>query len=254
MIVDEGQDLHAGHWRILRGLVAPGPNDLFLCEDGHQRIYGDRLVLSRLGIETRGRSRRLTLNYRTSRQNLAFALGVIGAEKVVDLDGDEETVAGYRSTFRGPVPVTRGFPSVAEEMRFVVRDRQGLAGRRRRPVVDRRARPAVAGTGPGPARPAGGRRRRGAAAARRPGEQPGRSRSRPCTGPRAPSSPRVIVVGAEAGVVPLDWVIESQPEADHPAIRGRERSLFYVACSRARDELVVTWAGAPSPFIPSLSA
>ena len=105
MIVDEGQDLHAGHWRILRGLVAPGPNDLFLCEDGHQRIYGDRLVLSRLGIETRGRSRRLTLNYRTSRQNLAFALGVIGGEKVVDLDGDEETVAGYRSTFRGPVPV-----------------------------------------------------------------------------------------------------------------------------------------------------
>jgi superfamily I DNA/RNA helicase len=87
VIVDEGQDLHAGHWRILRGLVAPGPNDLFLCEDGHQRIYGDRLVLSRLGIQTRGRSRRLTLNYRTSRQNLAFALGVIGAEKVVDLDG-----------------------------------------------------------------------------------------------------------------------------------------------------------------------
>ena len=47
VIVDKGQDLHAGHWRILRGLVAPGPNDLFLCEDGHQRIYGDRLVLSR---------------------------------------------------------------------------------------------------------------------------------------------------------------------------------------------------------------
>ena len=64
---------------------------------------------------------------------------------------------------------------------------------------------------------------------------------------------RVIVIGAEAGVVPLDWVIQSQPESEAPAARGRERSLFYVACSRARDELIVTWAGAPSPFLPTLS-
>jgi superfamily I DNA/RNA helicase len=61
---------------------------------------------------------------------------------------------------------------------------------------------------------------------------------------------RVFVIGAEAGVVPLDWVFENQPESEHAAVRGRERSLFYVACSRARDELIVTWSGAPSPFLP----
>jgi len=61
---------------------------------------------------------------------------------------------------------------------------------------------------------------------------------------------RVIVVGAEAGVVPLDWVFENQPESETPVLTGRERSLFYVACSRARDELVVTWSGQPSPFLP----
>ena len=38
--------------------------------------------------------------------------------------------------------------------------------------------------------------------------------------------------------------------ADRPAALDRERSLFYVACTRARDELVVTWSGAPSPFFP----
>jgi superfamily I DNA/RNA helicase len=65
---------------------------------------------------------------------------------------------------------------------------------------------------------------------------------------------RVVVIGAGAGLVPLDWVVETQPEADRATVLGRERSLFYVACSRARDELVVTWAGKPSPFIPSLSA
>ncbi len=65
---------------------------------------------------------------------------------------------------------------------------------------------------------------------------------------------RVVVIGAEAGVVPLDWVVEHQPEADRATVLDRERSLFYVACSRARDELVVTWAGKPSAFIPTLSA
>jgi ATP-dependent exoDNAse (exonuclease V) beta subunit len=59
---------------------------------------------------------------------------------------------------------------------------------------------------------------------------------------------RVIVISAEAGVVPLDWMIESQPEVEHEATRGRERSLFYVACSRARDELIVTWSGRPNPL------
>jgi hypothetical protein len=71
----------------------------------------------------------------------------------------------------------------------------------------------------------------------------------------------ITVAGVEQkNAVPIDLITKSlqgterpqtQPEADHPAVRGRERSLFYVACSRARDELVVTWAGAPSPFIPT---
>lgn len=60
--------------------------------DSHQRIYGERTVLSRFGSETRGRSRRLTLNYRTSRQNLAFAIGVIEGGLVLDLEGR----GGYR--------------------------------------------------------------------------------------------------------------------------------------------------------------
>ena len=64
---------------------------------------------------------------------------------------------------------------------------------------------------------------------------------------------RVIVVVAEAGVVPLDWVLENQPDADHDAALARERALFYVACSRARDELAVMWSGTPSPFIPKTS-
>ncbi|MGH3621092.1 MAG: UvrD-helicase domain-containing protein, partial [Sciscionella sp.] len=101
VIVDEGQDLSASHWLMLRRLVATGPNDLFICEDSHQRIYGERLVLSHFGIDVRGRSRKLTLNYRTTRQNLAFALRVLGGDRVVDLDGGAESRTGYRSRLSG---------------------------------------------------------------------------------------------------------------------------------------------------------
>lgn len=253
VVVDEGQDLHAGHWRVLRGVVTPGPNDMFVCEDGHQRIYGERTVLSRFGIETRGRSRRLTLNYRTSRQNLTFALGVIGGQQVVNLEGDADTVSGYHSSFTGPAPVTRGFPGVAQETAFVVNTvrawlDQGVAASSiavlgRRTAEQDRARLALQQEGiavellqkdgagnPVAVKIASMHRAKGT------------------------EFSRVIVIGAEAGVVPLDWVFENLPESEVGAVRGRERSLFYVACSRARDELVVTWSGAPSPFLPQPTA
>jgi hypothetical protein len=249
VVVDEGQDLHAGHWRVLRGLVPPGPNDLFVCEDGHQRIYGERTVLGRFGIETRGRSRRLTLNYRTSRQNLAFALGVIGDQKVVDLDGEEDTVAGYHSSFTGPAPTMKGFSGVAEEMRFLVETVRGwlehgvsasaIAVLSRRAPEQDRARTAL--------------QEGGVAVELLQKEGGGNAEAVQIASmhrAKGTEFSRVIIIGAEAGVVPLDWVFETQPESDHPEVRARERSLFYVACSRARDELIVTWSGRPSPFLP----
>src|SRR5690606_35962921 len=65
VLVDEGQDLSPPQWQFLRSLVAPGPNDLFIAEDAHQRIYRQPTVLGRYGIRVVGRSRRLSLNYRT---------------------------------------------------------------------------------------------------------------------------------------------------------------------------------------------
>ncbi len=85
VLVDEGQDLSPVHWQLLRALVAEAPNDLFIAEDSHQRIYGQRLVLSAYGIRIVGRSQRLTLNYRTTAQNLAWAVGVLSGGEFVDL-------------------------------------------------------------------------------------------------------------------------------------------------------------------------
>jgi hypothetical protein len=252
VVVDEGQDLHAAHWRFLRAIVTPGPNDLFICEDAFQRIYGERLVLSRFGIETRGRSRRLTLNYRSSRQNLRFALGVISSAAVFDSDGDPETVAGYRAAFDGPAPSARGFASSAEEAKFLTETVEGwLAGGVSAPTIgvlvrrqadQERARQALQAAGV-PVEVLG----------------PNPASARPAvviaTMHRAKGMEfsRVVVFGTEDGVVPLQFVLDQVADGDRQAALGRERSLFYVACSRARDELVVTWAGRPSPLLPGAS-
>jgi superfamily I DNA/RNA helicase len=249
-VVDEGQDLHAGHWRVLRGLVASGPNDLFICEDGHQRIYGDRIVLGHFGIETRGRSRRLTLNYRTTRQNLALAMGVIGDEDVVDLDGDEETVAGYRSAFGGPTPILRTFDTAAAEWNGVAETVRGwldagdpaesIAVLARRSHELEQVKEALRNSGvPVEFLPKQGSGNDGVV--------------KIASMHRAKGTEfrNVIVAAANDGVVPLDYVFQNRPDSEHAAIWAQERSLLYVACSRARNQLVITWTGKASPFLPA---
>src|SRR5690625_3505484 len=104
VLVDEAQDLTASHLRFLRALVSEGKNDLFLAEDVQQRIYAPKVVLSHYGINIRGRSRRLTLNYRTTAQNLRYAVDVLEGLEFVDLAGEEVSVAGYRSARAGIAP------------------------------------------------------------------------------------------------------------------------------------------------------
>jgi hypothetical protein len=74
VIIDEAQDLHPAQWRLLRGAVPPGPDDMFITGDVHQRIYDNRVSLAKVGINVRGRSRKLTLNYRTTQEILVLAM------------------------------------------------------------------------------------------------------------------------------------------------------------------------------------
>ncbi len=90
---------------FLRALVATGPDDVFLAEDAHQRIYGQRLTLSKFGFAVRGRSSRLRLNYRTTAENLNLAQQVlVGADWVDADDQPEDSSGGYRSVRHGPEP------------------------------------------------------------------------------------------------------------------------------------------------------
>ena len=91
-IVDEGQDLHAEAYRFLRNLVPSDANDLFIVGDAHQRIYSRAVVLGRCGISIRGqRSKRLRINYRTTEQIRRRAMQVLQGLSFDDLDGELDT-------------------------------------------------------------------------------------------------------------------------------------------------------------------
>src|SRR5690606_18574916 len=119
----------AAHWKLLRALVPDGEDDLFIVGDAHQRIYGNQTPLSAHGINVRGgRSRRLTLNYRTTRQILGTSLSLLGDAKFDDLDDSTEDLAGYRSVLGGARPELAGHPSTAAELAGLITRIEGWLG------------------------------------------------------------------------------------------------------------------------------
>jgi len=236
VLVDESQDLTPSHLQLLRALAAEGPEDLFLAEDSHQRIYGSKVVLGRYGIKIVGRSRRLTLNYRTTAENLRYAMTVLDGGDYVDLeDAPEET--GYRSARFGPEPKVGEVAGLDAELGRIVEVTQEWLGNDVSPetvavlVPDRSQRDRVATR----------LTEAGVAARAVDRESPGTGRVLVMTMHRAKGMEFSKVVLADVGHrSPAE---QSRLAAMDPSERAdtelRERSLLYVAATRARDELVV---------------
>mgnify|MGYP006276565065 CR=1 FL=1 len=108
VLVDEVQDFSLEALRLIRAISPQGPDmsdPLCTVGDGHQRIYRTKIPMSRAGIDIRGRSRRLKINYRTSEQIRQFAQGILKGMEIDDLDGGIVTTLGDHSVFRGPAPM-----------------------------------------------------------------------------------------------------------------------------------------------------
>ena len=259
VIVDEGQDFSVPHLQLLRALVAEGPNDLFVCEDSHQRIYGQKIVMSQWGINVRGRARRLTLNYRTTQQNLGWAMTILSGAQWTDLEGAPEEHS-YHSARTGPRPklvavgtlgeeldaaadilrnwlpdpslshadnVAAGRAAAAEDIAILVRDRY-------------KRQTLVAALGD-----------RGVDVRSVDREAPGRSKPLAMTMHRAKGLEftHVLLFGVAEGSIPRSLRdYESSPE-DFADAMLRERALLYVAATRARDVLAVTWSGERSRLL-----
>lgn len=249
VLVDEGQDFKPCHWQLVRALVAEQPNDIFIAEDPHQRIYGSRLRLSQYGISTRGRSRALRLNYRTTAQNLAFAVAVLDGQTFIDSDGEPDSVQGYLSARTGPAPRVEALGSLTAQLERAAELVAGWVAAGECPpeaigvlVRDRATRDRVVAALSG----------RGVvvraldAGAVRPGAPVVLTMHRA----KGTEFAKVLLFDVSAGSVPMGLGEYDFDEADYADALLRERSLLYVAASRARDELVVTFSGAPSTLMP----
>lgn len=104
IVVDETQDLSAAALSLLRAAVKPGINDLFIVGDAHQRIYRHKVTLSKVGIDIKGRGRRLKINYRTTEEIRLWATARLANCSIDDLNGQPDTLVGYRSLTHGSKP------------------------------------------------------------------------------------------------------------------------------------------------------
>ncbi len=115
VIADEIQDLSNPQLRFLRALTPVGPNDLFLVGDPYQRIYSRKLNFKAAGINIAGRSRRLRVNYRTTEEIKKHAVSIVSGIEVDDFDGNAENLRGYVSLLHGEAPVYQLFANKNQE-------------------------------------------------------------------------------------------------------------------------------------------
>lgn len=251
VVVDEAQDLGPQELRLIVALAGEGPDRLMLVGDAGQRIYPGNYSLRALGIDVRGRSHILRLNYRTTEQIRRFADNLLGSESD-DLDGGAESRRGVRSLFRGPQPTLTGFRDKAGQTEFVVSQIKRLLADGR--AVDEIAVFAHQAFLLNPVEKAL--------------DEAGISTFR-LNKDDDPQSPAinlgtmhrakglefkvVFVIDADDKQLPLARALaEVSDEQLRQDIIARARQLLYVSATRARDELFICWSGEPSRFLREL--
>ena len=121
IIVDETQDFGPQALRLLRAMIPEAPNDLFFVGDGHQRIYTrNRASMSSSGINIKGRSRKLYLNYRTTEEIRRLAVATLEGCEVDDLDEGSDEVKRYKSLSHGPAPKTLTFQHMEDALQSLL--------------------------------------------------------------------------------------------------------------------------------------
>lgn len=127
IIVDEGQDLSPSAFRLLRTLAGEQhENDIFIVGDSHQRIYRNKAVLSKCGINIKGRSSYLRINYRTTEEIRKFAFALLNGVSFDDLDDEYDNGKGVQSLTHGQKPEIKECKTLEEEMSYIVEKIQAL--------------------------------------------------------------------------------------------------------------------------------
>ena len=255
VVVDEAQDMGEQAFRLIRRIVPEMTdgdlNSIFIVGDAHQRIYARRASMKACGIDVRGRSRKLRLNYRTSEEIRRWAVSALEGVVVDDLDEGLDSLAGYRSLFHGPQPTIESFSSEGNEIEALV-DWVGIMMAQGIPVTDIGV---LAFTNAQLSTVEKALESNNVAVFRL-GTDAADNRKidgvRICTMHRAKGLEfrAVAIPFLSASNFPPRFLIEQGvDEIDRAEIVTRFRSLLHVAATRAKEVLRISWSGARSKLI-----
>ncbi len=254
VIVDESQDMDSEAFRLLRAIVANGDetNSMFIVGDGHQRIYGRRAILGRCGINIRGRSRKLRINYRTSNEIRKWAISILEGVEIDDLDAGRDDAKGYRSLFHGPEPEIFIASNREQEFSHVHAWINKLTTQE---GVEHKNICLMARSHASLYRIASALRKQNIKTlrlTRSKGENRQREGIRLSTMHRAKGLEfmAVALIAMNRGTVPSETALDSAPDdASKEETMLSERMLVHVAATRSKKWLLVTSSGTPSEFL-----
>ena len=252
IVVDEAQDLGVAELRFLAAIAPAAPDALFFAGDLGQRIFQQPFSWKELGVDVRGRSSTLTVNYRTSHQ-IRRAADRLLPRAVRDVDGNADDRARTVSVFNGPPPEIRILDTEAAEIAAVsawigraladgiLPDETGVFVRSRTELP--RARAAVAAAG---------------STWLELSEREQASQGSISTGTmhlaKGLEFKAVVVMACDDGVLPLQSRLEAAAdETELDEVYETERHLLYVACTRARDRLLLAAVRPASEFLQDVS-
>ncbi len=250
-VVDESQDISICHLRFFAALGGERPNALFFAGDVGQRIFQQPFSWRSLGVDIRGRSKTLNVNYRTSHQ-IRIQADQLLAPAVTDADGNIEERNKTVSVFNGPQPVVKTFPAINDESKFVGEwiaslQKEGLALHEigvfvRSPnELDRAIQAMKIAKAPYKVLDETVEAISG---------QVSISTMHLAKGLEFKA---VVVMACDDEVIPSQERIETvTDDADLEEVYNTERHLLYVVCTRARDQLLVTGVEPSSEFLEDI--
>ncbi|MEQ8921570.1 MAG: 3'-5' exonuclease [Roseovarius confluentis] len=247
-VIDEAQDLGVAEARFFAAMAADRADGLFFAGDLGQRIFQQPFSWKALGLDVRGRSHTLRINYRTSHQIRVHADRLLPAT-VSDVDGNTEGRRGTVSIFDGPPPTVEACTDSDHETQTVgswieARLREGCTPSEigvfvRSEAELKRARAAVKAAGV-----------RAVELSDKVETEDGAVAISTMHFAKGLEFRSVVVMACDDDVIPqLDRIETVADDADLEEVYNTERQLLYVACTRARDDLLVSGIAPVSEFV-----
>lgn len=248
IIVDEAQDIGVPELRLFAAMKADNPDALFFSGDIGQRIFQRPFSWKALGVDIRGRSHTLKVNYRTSHQ-IRRAADRLLPDVIRDVDGNEEDRRNVISVFNGLEPEVRTFADARQEteevaawVRKIIEDEInpeeiGIFVRSNNELP--RAREVVKLAGQTPLE-----------LSNRVEDRDGRISVGTMHLAKGLEFQAVAVMACDDDILPSQARIGTVADEDElDEVYETERHLFYVACTRARDRLLISGVEPVSEFI-----